>query len=210
MRRPGRREGTGERVGALMAVRALERAQVALVVVDAEEGLTDQDAHVARLARDMGVSVVIVANKRDRLDGEQRKSALEDVQHGLRFLEDAPIVSLSALTGAGLSRLLPAIRRVTEASLRRVPTAELNRWLADAIRRHDPGMARKGNRTTPLKFLYASQVGVQPPRFVIFCTDPDSVMVSYRRYLENRLRDSFGFEGCPLRLHLRGRRTSVE
>ena len=210
MRRPGRREGTGERVGALMAVRALERAQVALVVVDAEEGLTDQDAHVARLARDMGVSVVIVANKRDRLDGEQRKSALEDVQHGLRFLEDAPIVSLSALTGAGLSRLLPAIRRVTEASLRRVPTAELNRWLADAIRRHDPGMARKGSRTTPLKFLYASQVGVQPPRFVIFCTDPDSVMVSYRRYLENRLRDSFGFEGCPLRLHLRGRRTSVE
>lgn len=210
MRRPGRREGTGERVGALMAVRALERAQVALVVVDAEEGLTDQDAHVARLARDMGVSVVIVANKRDRLDGEQRKLALEDVQHGLRFLEDAPIVSLSALTGAGLSRLLPAIRRVTEASLRRVPTAELNRWLADAIRRHDPGMARKGNRTTPLKFLYASQVGVQPPRFVIFCTDPDSVMVSYRRYLENRLRDSFGFEGCPLRLHLRGRRTSVE
>ena len=210
MRRPGRREGTGERVGALMAVRALERAQVALVVVDAEEGLTDQDAHVARLARDMGVSVVIVANKRDRLDGEQRKSALEDVQHGLRFLEDAPIVSLSALTGAGLSRLLPAIRRVTEASLRRVPTAELNRWLADSVRRHDPGMARKGNRTTPLKFLYASQVGVQPPRFVIFCTDPDSVMVSYRRYLENRLRDSFGFEGCPLRLHLRGRRTSVE
>ena len=210
MRRPGRREGTGERVGALMAVRALERAQVALVVVDAEEGLTDQDAHVARLARDMGVSVVIVANKRDRLDGEQRKSALEDVQHGLRFLEDAPIVSLSALTGAGLSRLLPAIRRVTEASLRRVPTAELNRWLADAVRRHDPGMARKGNRTTPLTFLYASQVGVQPPRFVIFCTDPDSVMVSYRRYLENRLRDSFGFEGCPLRLHLRGRRTSVE
>ncbi|HIL02529.1 MAG TPA: ribosome biogenesis GTPase Der [Myxococcales bacterium] len=210
MRRPGRREGTGERVGALMAVRALERAQVALVVVDAEEGLTDQDAHVARLARDMGVSVVIVANKRDRLDGEQRKLALEDVQHGLRFLEDAPIVSLSALTGAGLSRLLPAIRRVTEASLRRVPTAELNRWLADAIRRHDPGMARKGNRTTPLKFLYASQVGVQPPRFVIFCTDPDSVMVSYRRYLENRLRDSFGFEGCPLRVHLRGRRTPVE
>ena len=210
MRRPGRREGTGERVGALMAVRALERAQVALVVVDAEEGLTDQDAHVARLARDMGVSVVIVANKRDRLDGEQRKSALEDVKHGLRFLEDAPIVSLSALTGAGLSRLLPAIRRVTEASLRRVPTAELNRWLADAVRRHDPGMARKGSRTTPLKFLYASQVGVQPPRFVIFCTDPDSVMVSYRRYLENRLRDSFGFEGCPLRVHLRGRRTSVE
>jgi GTP-binding protein len=180
------------------------------LVVDFEEGLTDQDAHVGRLARDMGVSVVIVANKRDRLNGEQRKSALEGIEHGLRFIEDAPIVSLSALTGAGLNRLLPAVRRVAEAGARRVPTAELNRWLVDAVRRHDPGMARKGSRVAPLKFLYASQVGVQPPRFVIFCTDPDSVLVSYRRYLENRLRESFGFEGAPLKVHLRRRKRSSE
>ena len=210
LRRPGRREGTGEQVGALMAVRALERAQVALLVVDFEEGLTDQDAHVGRLARDMGVSVVVVANKRDRLNGEQRKLAIDGIEHGLRFIEDAPIVSLSALTGAGLKRLLPAVKRVAEAAARRVPTAELNRWLADAVRRHDPGMARKGSRVAPLKFQYASQVGVQPPRFVIFCTDPDSVLVSYRRYLENRLRESFGFEGAPLRLHLRRRKATPE
>jgi len=208
MRRPGRREGTGERIGALMAVRAVERAQVALVVVDLVEGLTDQDAHIARLARDMGVAVVVVANKRDRLDGDARREALDTVEHGLRFVEDAPIVTLSALTGAGVNKLLPAIKRVAAAGARRVPTAELNRWLADSVRRHDPGMARKGARVTPLKFLYASQVGVQPPRFVIFCTDPDSVMVSYRRYLENRLRASFGFEGSPLRVHLRGRNAS--
>ncbi len=208
LRRPGRREGTGERIGALMAVRALERAQVALLVVDSVEGLTDQDAHVARLARDMGVAIVVVANKRDCLDADQRKQALEGVEHGLRFIEDAPIVSLSALTGSGVRKLLPAVKRVAEAAARRVSTAELNRWLADTVRRHDPGMARKGARVTPLKFLYASQVGVQPPRFVIFCTDPDSVMVSYRRYLENRLRASFGFEGSPLRVHLRRRRAS--
>ncbi len=208
LRRPGRREGTGERIGALMAVRALERAQVALLVVDSVEGLTDQDAHVARLARDMGVAIVVVANKRDCLDADQRKQALEGVEHGLRFIEDAPIVSLSALTGSGVGKLLPAVKRVAEAAARRVSTAELNRWLADTVRRHDPGMARKGARVTPLKFLYASQVGVQPPRFVIFCTDPDSVMVSYRRYLENRLRASFGFEGSPLRVHLRRRRAS--
>ena len=208
LRRPGRREGTGERIGALMAVRALERAQVALLVVDSVEGLTDQDAHVARLARDMGVAIVVVANKRDCLDADQRKQALEGVEHGLRFIEDAPIVSLSALTGSGVGKLLPAAKRVAEAAARRVSTAELNRWLADTVRRHDPGMARKGARVTPLKFLYASQVGVQPPRFVIFCTDPDSVMVSYRRYLENRLRASFGFEGSPLRVHLRRRRAS--
>ncbi len=125
MKRPGRRSGTGEKIGALMAVRALERAQVALLVVDASE--------------------------------------------------------------------------------RRIPTAELNRWLVDTVRRHDPGMARKGPRSHPLKFLYASQVGVSPPRFVLFCTDPDSVLPSYQRFLENRLRESFGFEGSALRLHLRAR-----
>jgi GTP-binding protein len=156
----------------------------------------------------MGVAIVVVANKRDCLDADQRKQALEGVEHGLRFIEDAPIVSLSALTGSGVGKLLPAAKRVAEAAARRVSTAELNRWLADTVRRHDPGMARKGARVTPLKFLYASQVGVQPPRFVIFCTDPDSVMVSYRRYLENRLRASFGFEGSPLRVHLRRRRAS--
>ncbi len=208
LRRPGRREGTGERIGALMAVRALERAQVAVLVVDAEEGLTDQDAHVARLTRDMGVAVVVVANKRDCLDAEGRKKARAGIEDGLRFIEDAPIVSLSALTGAGLKRLLPAVRRVANAASRRIPTAELNRWLGETIARHEPSMARKGPRITPLKFLYASQVGVQPPRFVIFCTDPDSVKVSYRRYLENQLRASFGFEGCALRLHLRGRKAS--
>jgi len=206
LRRPGRREGTGERIGALMAVRALERAQVALLVVDLSEGLTDQDAHVARLARDMGVAVVVVGNKRDCVPGETRKEVLEGVQHGLRFIEDAPIVSLSALTGASVGKLLPVVQRVAEAGARRIPTAELNRWLEDTVRRHDPGMARKGPKTRPLKFLYASQVGVQPPRFVIFCTEPESVGVSYQRYLENQLRDSFGFEGSPLRLHLRARK----
>ena len=121
-----------------------------------------------------------------------------------RFVYQVPFVCLT------WEITLAAVRRVTEASLRRVPTAELNRWLADTVRRHDPGMARKGGQTRPLKFLYASQVGVQPPRFVIFCTDPDSVLVAYRRYLENRLRDSFGFEGCPIRVHLRGRKASME
>ena len=116
-------------------------------------------------------------------------------------------MTLSALTGASVGKLLPVVKRVAEAGVKRIPTAELNRWLEDSIRKHDPGMARKGPKTRPLKFLYASQIGVQPPRFIIFCTDPESVGVSYRRYLENQLRSSFGFEGSPLRLHLRARKS---
>jgi GTP-binding protein len=205
MKRPGRRSGTGEKIGALMAVRALERAQVALLVVDASDGLTDQDARVARLTRDRGVAVVVVANKRDLVPTERRLEVQSQLQDGLRFIADAPIVSVSALTGSGIRKLLPAVKQVVDAAERRIPTAELNRWLVDTVRRHDPGMARKGPRSHPLKFLYASQVGVSPPRFVLFCTDPDSVLPSYQRFLENRLRESFGFEGSALRLHLRAR-----
>lgn len=206
LRRPGRRQGTGERVGALMTVRALERAQVALLVVDASEGLTDQDAHVGRLIQDLGRAVVVVANKWDRVEQGDRPEVKEAVAHGLRFLADAPIVNLSALTGAGLRKLLPAIVRVADSAARRIPTAELNRWLQDVVARNPPGMARQGKGRNPIKFQYASQVGVNPPAFVLFCTDADSVLPAYRRFLENRLRAEFDFAGTPLRLLVRSRK----
>jgi GTP-binding protein len=206
LRRPGRRSGTGERVGALMTARSLERAQIALLVIDAAEGFTDQDAHVARLVRDMGCGAVVVANKWDLVPSDDRREILADVDHGLRFMTDAPVVPLSAKTGAGVGKLIPRIQAVAHASTTRIPTAELNRWLANTVARHDPGMARRGRSRHPLKFLYASQVGVRPPRFVFFCTDPESVMDSYRRFLENQLRKSFGFDGTPIRIFLRSRR----
>jgi GTP-binding protein len=210
LRRPGRRSGTGEKVGALMTVRALERAQVALVLVDSEEGFTDQDAHVARMVRDMGCGAVVVANKRDLVAGDVRRERTEGIEHGLRFMADAPIVSLSAKTGSGVGKLFPAIQQVARAAAQRVTTSELNRWLESTVARHDPGMARKGHRIHPLRFLYASQVGTHPPSFVFFCTDADSVLPSYRRFLENRLRETFGFAGTPIRLILRNRRETRE
>jgi GTP-binding protein len=115
-------------------------------------------------------------------------------------------VTLSALTGAGLRKLLPAVTRVAAAASRRVPTAELNRWLQDVVERHEPGMPRHGKGSSALKFQYASQIGIHPPAFLIFCSDADSVQPAYRRFLENRLRETFGLEGTPIRLRFRSRK----
>jgi len=209
LRRPGRRQGTGERVGALMTVRALERAQVAIVVLDAAEGPTDQDAHVARLATDVGCAAVVVANKWDLVEPAGRADVRAAVAHALRFMTDVPVVPLSARTGAGVRKLLPAVVRVADAAGRRVPTAELNRWLQDLVARNPPGMARRARGRSPIKFQYASQVGVHPPGFVFFCSDARGVPAAYRRFLENRLRQAFGFEGTPIRLHLRSRKPAA-
>ncbi|MAJ61444.1 MAG: ribosome biogenesis GTPase Der [bacterium TMED88] len=205
LRRPGRRSGTGERIGALMTVRALERAQVALLVVDCEQGPADQDAHVGRMVQDLGRAVVVVANKWDRVPTEVRSEMKERIQHALRFMVEAPIVTLSALTGSGLRKLMPAVARVAESAAQRISTSDLNRWLQDAVARNPPGMTRHGKGRAPVKFQYGSQVGVHPPTFVLFCTDPDSLPAAYPRFLENQLRSTFGFEGTPLKLLIRKR-----
>jgi GTP-binding protein len=212
LRRAGRRTRTAERGSALMTVRSLERADVALVVIDASEGLTDQDARVASLARERGRAVAIVANKWDRVEEAEggARGLREQIRHGLRFMTDAPVLSVSAKTGAGCDRILATVRQLVSAGDRRIGTAELNRWLRDATSRHQPAMAQKGRRRRPLKFFYATQTGVRPPTFVLFCTDPAAVQTSYRRFLENRLRETFGFEGTPVRLRLRARERQRE
>ncbi len=206
VRRPGRRTRTGEPVGALMTVRALERAQVALVVIDASAGVTDQDARVAALALERGCATAILANKWDLVAGEGGRRVRDAVARQLRFLPDAPCLSVSAKTGLGVDRIPALVHRLGESASRRVPTAQLNRWLRATVARHEPAMAQRGPRRRPLKFFYATQLGVTPPTFVLFCTEPRAVMTSYRRFLENRLREEFGFAGTPLRLLLRARR----
>jgi GTP-binding protein len=208
VRRPGRRTRTGERGGVLMTVRALERAQLALVVIDAAAGVTDQDARVAALALERGCATVVLANKWDLVQGDDARRVREAVARGLRFLPDAPCLAVSARTGRGVGEILPLARRVAAQVHRRVPTAELNRWLRAAVERHQPAMAQRGSRRRPLKFFYATQLGVTPPTFVLFCTEPRSVLPTYRRFLENQLREEFGFAGTPLRLLLRARRAA--
>ncbi len=206
LRRPGRRSETTEHVSALLTVRALERADVALLLIDADQGCTDQDARVGRLTRDRGVAALVLANKWDRLRGSDRAEAVrKDIAHGLRFMDDAPVLAVSARTGAGLDALFERVRSLHETARRQIGTAELNRWLQDAVRRHEPAMAQRGSRRRPLKFFYATQTGVRPPAFTLFCSEPGAVQPAYVRFLENRLRDAFDFAGTPVRIRLRAR-----
>jgi len=206
LRKVGRRQGPGEHGGALMTLRALERAEVALLIVDAAEGITDQDARVASLLRDQGCAALVLANKWDRVDSSRRRELLEEIAHGLRFMSDVPIVTVSARTGSGFGKLFQKIRKVVRAGEKRIATADLNRWLQDVAEKHPPAMASKGSARRPNKLFYASQVAVRPPTIVVFCTDPKAIQTSYVRFLENRLRESFGFEGAPVRVKLRRRR----
>jgi GTP-binding protein len=208
LRRPGRRTGVVERASALMTLRSLERSDVVLVVVDAAEGFTDSDARVAALVRERGRACAVLANKWDvverRRDGG-RQRAREELARGLRFMPDAPVLPVSAKTGKGVEEIFPLVHRLGAAASRRVPTAELNRWLQATVEKHGPDMAQRGTRKRPIKFFYATQAGVRPPTFVLFCTDPTSIRTSYRRFLENQLRESFDLEGTPVRLRLRAR-----
>jgi len=208
LRRPGRRDRTAERPSALMTVRSLDRADIALILIDAGEGITDQDAHIANLARERGCATLVLANKWDLLDPDDPDAGRvlrEAVAHGLRFMPDAPVLAVSAKSGAGVAKIFPAIERLARAARTEIPTAALNRWLKEVVQRHEPAMAQRGMRRRRLKFFYATQTGVGPPTFLLFCTDPGAVQASYRRFLENRLRESFDLEGTPVRLRLRAR-----
>jgi GTP-binding protein len=208
LRRPGRRTRTAERGSALMTLRSLERAEVALLVIDAAEGATDQDARVASLARERGCACIVLANKWDLVaqGGRAASRAADDsIDRTLRFMPDAPRLHVSALTGAGLARILPLVERVARAARRHIATAELNRWLEATVARHEPAMAQRGARRRPVKFHYATQTGVSPPTFVLFCTEPRAIQPAYRRFLENRLREAFDLRGTPVRLRLRAR-----
>jgi GTP-binding protein len=206
MRRAGRRDRLVERGSALMAVRAIEAADAALVLLDASEGFTDQDARVLQLARERGRPCVLLANKWDRIPSEvESQRVREAIARRLRPLPDVPVIEISAKTGKGTHKILPLAARIAAAAAQEIPTSALNRWLQDAVRRHEPSMAQRGTRKRPIKFFYATQTGTRPPTFVLFCTEPSEVLESYRRFLEKRLREEFGFSGVPVRLQLRKR-----
>lgn len=193
-----------ERYSTLRALSALSRADVAVIVIDAVEGLTAQDAHVAGYAVEEGKGVVIAVNKWDLVAEKTDRTFdqyTEWIRNEVSFLDFAPIVSISAKTGQRVGRVLEAAVDIWAERRRRIPTGELNRLLMNATERTPPPPVR-GRRP---KLFYATQAAVAPPTFVFFASDASTVHFSYRRYLENRLREAFGFDGTPIRLVFRDR-----
>jgi GTP-binding protein len=203
MRRPGRRDRLAERGSALMAVRAIERAQVALVVMDGSEGFRDQDMHLLGLVRERGCACALLVNKMDRVGDPVALG--REIERRLRAMPDVPVLRVSALSGKGVGRVLGVARQLAARATLEIPTAELNRWLQDAVKKHEPAMAQRGPRRRPMKFFYATQTATRPPTFVLFCTEPEAVKPAYRRFLENQLRERFELAGVPVRLRLRKR-----
>ncbi|MFN8094593.1 MAG: ribosome biogenesis GTPase Der [Vicinamibacteria bacterium] len=194
-----------DHVSVVQARRAIERADVAVLVLDADTGMREMDATVGGELVEAGVGVVIAVNKWDlALEKKLAQRAYgQDVRDALKFLPWAPVVFVSARSGRGIGALLDAVDRVATARAARVTTGELNRLLAKASEAYAP-KADKGGQ--PVRILYGSQIGIAPPTFAISLNHPVDLHFSYRRYLENRIREAFGFEGTPIRLKVRHRR----
>jgi GTPase len=207
IRRRGSIERGIERYSVLRSMKAIDSADVAIVMTDAMEGYTAQDAHVVGYVLEAFKGLVLVLNKWDAVEKDEHTADqwLKRLRRDAPYLAWADIVFASALTGQRVERILREAVRVAEERYRRVPTGELNRLIMDAVRAHPPSHVR--NRLP--KIFYATQVGVAPPTFVVFVNDPEIVHFSYKRYLENRIRESYGFLGTPIRLVLR-RRESEE
>jgi GTP-binding protein len=206
MRRPGRVATAGqvEAVSVVLAKRAMARADVVVLVVDATEGAGDREGAIAGEAEEAGCGIVIAVNKWDLMKGRGEDFAKEfddKLRFQLKFLEYAPIVRLSALTGDRTGKLLEVVDRVAAARLKRVSTSELNRFLETATSAHKP--TSKARRE--VRILYGAQTSVAPPSFVLFTNVASELHFSYERYLVNQLRQEFGFEGTPLRLAIRRR-----
>lgn len=203
MRRRKRVKDPVEYYSVVRAVRAVERSDVALVMLDATELVTEQDKKVAGIPHEAGKGVVIVVNKWDAVekDAQTMKRMEERVRTELAFLPYAPIIFISALTGRRVADVLDLVEMVANNHAHRIPTGRLNEWLKEAIlRRQPPSVKGKQGR-----IYYAHQVSVKPPHFVFHVNDKDLFHFSYLRYLENELRERFGFQGTPVRFTLRSR-----
>ena len=203
MRKKSKVDDRIEKFSVLRATMAIERSDVCLIMIDAQEGVTEQDTKVAGLAHEAGKACIIVVNKWDAIekDGKTMDKMRQDVMRDLSYMTYAPIVFISALTGQRVDRLFELIQYVNNQAATRITTGMLNSLLADATARVQPP-TDKGRR---LKVYYMTQVGIKPPHFVCFCNDARLFHFSYQRYIENQIRSTFGLEGTPVRLTVRER-----
>ncbi|MGD8553617.1 MAG: ribosome biogenesis GTPase Der [Anaerolineales bacterium] len=203
IRKRGKIEPGVERYSVLRALKAIERADVILLMIDAEHGVTTQDTHIAGMILDKMKSVIVLINKWDLIpkDTYTMDNYSLHVRSKLNFLDYVPVLFISAKTGLRVQKILPLALQIQEQRLVRIPTGELNRLLQKALAAHAPP-TRKGHR---LKFMFATQVRTDPPTFLFHVNDPDLVHFTYERYLENQIRYAYPFVGTPLRLSFRTR-----
>ena len=205
MRRKGKIDEAIERYSVMRSLRAVDRADVVLMVINAEEGITEQDKKIAGYAHESGKGVIIVVNKWDLFPDKDDKSTLrftEDLRDEIGFLQYAPVLYTSALTGQRIHRITELVKYVADQQSMRIQTSVLNELIRDAVSVNPP----PSHRGKQLKIFFMTQADIQPPKFIIFVNDPELMHFSYLRFLENRLRESFGFEGTPLKLIVRGRK----
>lgn len=192
-----------EKYSVVRAYTAVERADICLLVIDAIDGVTEQDARIIGYAHDNGKGIIIVVNKWDLVDKENTKfnEYVEGVRRKLAYLTYAPVITISALTGQRTNRIMDTIDKVMEYRRLRIPTGVLNDIISEAVLMNQPRSV-KGKR---LKILYGTQVGIEPPKFIIFCNDNKLVHFSYIRYLENKIRENFVYEGNPVIISFKNR-----
>jgi GTP-binding protein len=197
-----------EKYSVMRAMKTLSRADVALVLIDASEGITEQDERIIGLAHEEGKGVIILLNKWDLIPDKEKayKQFMEDVRLRLKFADYAPVITVSAQTRQRITKVFEEIDAVIEQREKRVPTAELNRVFETLAARHEPPLYRAKR----VKYYYITQVGIKPPTFIVFVNYPEGIHFSYLRYIENSLREAFGFRGSPVRIYAKRRRDQEE
>jgi GTP-binding protein len=191
-----------EALSVIQAIRSIERAHLVVLMIDASEGAGEQDAKIAGLAQDRGRALIIALNKVDLLSREDQKKAMDRTREVLAFVPWAPLVTVSALRGQGLTALLGRIQDGIQEHRKRISTAELNRFFEEVLEKHPPPTMH--HRT--VRLYYVTQVSVSPPTFVIITNEPKGVHFSYQRYVVNQIRKRFGFKGTPIRVLYRGKK----
>jgi GTP-binding protein len=193
-----------EKYSVMRAMKSLSRADVALVLIDAVEGITEQDERIAGLVHDEGKGLIIILNKWDLVPDKEEafKRFMAEIRQRLKFAAYAPVLTISAKTRQRITKIFDEIDRVIKEAEKRVPTAELNRVFERLVAAHEPPLYR-GKR---VKYYYITQGGIRPPTFIVFVNFPAGVHFSYLRYIENNLREAFGFSGTPLRIFAKSRR----
>ncbi|UJF25678.1 ribosome biogenesis GTPase Der [Planococcus sp. 107-1] len=203
MRKKGKVYETTEKYSVLRALRAIERSDVVLVVLNAEEGIQEQDKKIAGYAHEAGKAIVIIVNKWDAIEKDEKTMNVmtRKIREHFLFLDYAPIMFVSAISGKRVHNILEVVNKVNDNHSRRIQSSILNEVIEDAVAMN-PAPSDKGRR---LRLYYATQVAIQPPTFVVFVNEPELMHFSYERFLQNRIRESFDFEGTPLRLITRAR-----